>query len=238
MSGYSEGLSAFKLAFELSPILLTGGLFKSFPGAIFPLMGITQALNFPMSVLSGADATSLDRFFAHFQVLPGSTLVQQEIGKYPFANATIAANAVITQPLTVSMLMICPIQNQLGWAAKLATITAMKKLIDLHNSQGGTYTVLTPAYPYTQCVMRGFHDASSQMTKQLQNTYQLDFEAPLLTLSDAQTVLNSVFDMIKNATGDVTDILGLGVSNQPSAILPALMPSGGMISGQLGGTAP
>jgi hypothetical protein len=132
------------------------------------------------------------------------------------------------------LLMICPIQNKFGWVEKLATITAKTYLFDIHNSRGGTYTILTPAFPYTQCVMKGFHDASSQLTKQIQNTYQLDFEQPLLTLSDAQTVLNGVADTIKNATGDVTDILGLGTSQQTSAVLPALTPSGSMTSSQLG----
>lgn len=232
MSGYSAGLSAFKLAFELSPILFTGGLFEDFPTSTFPIMALTEGVNFPFSILSGSDADSLDRFFAHFQVLPGSTLIQQDIGKYSFANATIAANAVITQPLTVSMLMICPMQNKLGWAQKQATITGLKYAFDLHNSRGGTYTVLTPAYTYVNCVMRGMHDASSQLSRQIQNTYQLDFEKPLLTLSDADSILNGVARAIKNATGEVANVFGFPTTQQASAALPALTPSGSISSNQ------
>lgn len=224
MAGMNAGLAAFELAFQLSPIILTGGITNTFPGFALPIMAITESANFPFSLLSGAGPLNMDRFFAHYQVLPGSSLIQQDIAKYPFANAQIAANAVISQPIMVSVLMICPIQNKVGWAEKLAIISGLKWLLDQHNLLGGTYTILTPAYVYQNCVMRGMHDASSQLTKQVQNTYQLDFEKPLLTLSDAQQLLNSVGSVIQNATGAVNDVFGLGVTSPTSVVLPSIMP--------------
>jgi hypothetical protein len=224
MAGMSPGLAAFKLAFELSPIVLTGGITNTFPGFALPIMAITESANFPFSLLSGGGDLSLDKFFAHYQVLPGSSLIQQDLAKYPFANAQIAGNAVISQPVTVSVLMICPIQNELGWAEKLAIISGLKWLLDQHNLLGGTYTILTPAYVYQNCIMRGMHDASSQLTKQVQNTYQFDFEKPLLTLSDAASLLNSVANVIQNATGAVNDVFGLGVTSPTSVVLPSVMP--------------
>jgi len=228
MAGFSTGLSIYKIAFELSPIILNGGILSGvFPGEMLPIMAITEGANFPFSILSGAQGLSLDKFFAHFQVLPGSSLIQQDIGRYPFANATIAANAVIKQPVTVSMLMICPIQNKLGWAEKLGIISGLKWLFDEHNMRGGTYTVLTPSYIYTNCVMRGMHDASSQLSKQVQNTYQLDFEKPLVTETDVQAVLNSVTSIIKSGAGAVSDVFGIGSSatNPVSSLLTTLAPA-------------
>lgn len=219
----SAGLSAFKIAFELSPIIFTGGLFEDFPTYGFPIMALTEAVNFPFGALSGSDFSDLDRFFAHFQVLPGSTLIQQDVGTYPFANAAVAGNAVITKPLQVSMLMICPMQNKVGWAQKLATITGLKYAFEQHNARGGTYTVLTPSYTYINCVMRGMHDASSQLTKQIQNTYQIDFEKPLLTESDLTSVLNGVARTINNFVGPVPSISGVPTTLTPS--LPAIVPS-------------
>ena len=240
MSGMSAGLSAFKLAFELSPIILTGGVVGSFPGAAIPIMAVTEAANFPFSMLSGSQGLNLDSFFAHYQVLPGSTLIQQDIGRYPFANATIAANAVIVNPNQVSLMMICPMQNKLGWTEKLAIMTGLKFLFDKHNIMGGTYTILTPSYVYTNCVMRGFHDASSQLTKQVQNAYQLDFEKPLLTQDDATAMLNTITSAIKSGAGAVTDVFGLGnMTSQVSTLLPGIVPAtAGQTAAQTLGSVP
>lgn len=227
MSGYTPGFAAYKLAFSLSPIILTGGITESFPGFALPIMALTEVVNFPLSILSGSEGPSLDRFFANYQILPGSSLIQQDIGRYSFANATIAANAVITQPLTISYLMICPVQNKLGWLEKLGIISGLKWVFDQHNARGGTYILLTPSYIYTNCVMRGMHDASSQLTKQAQNTYQLDFEKPLLTQSDADSVLGGIANSIKTAAGAVTDVFGLAapIATPASAALPSIVPT-------------
>jgi hypothetical protein len=101
----------------------------------------------------------------------------------------------------------------------------LKYAFDKHNALGGTYTILTPAYTYINCVMRGMHDASSQVTKQVQNTYQLDFEKPLLTESDLTSVLNGVASTINNFIGPVPGISGIPTTTAPS--LPAFIPSGG-----------
>jgi hypothetical protein len=227
MATYTPGFSAFKIAFELSPILLTGGIAQQMVGFAIPIMALTEAVNFPFSMLSTAQDFNLDRFFAHYQVLPGSTLVNQDIAQYPFANATIAANAVITKPINVSLLMICPIQNKLGWTEKLAIMTGLKYVLDQHNLLGGTYTILTPGFTYINCVMKGMHDASSQLTKQVQNTYQLDFEKPLLTQSDVTSVLNGVANAIKTGAGAVENVFGINpvVSNLSSILAPTIIPS-------------
>lgn len=229
MAGFSTGLSVFKAVYELSPIILNGGILGGggidFPGQMMPIIAFTEGVNFPFSILSSGDFPSFDRFFAHYQVLPGSSLVKQQIATYTFANATVAANAVIAEPLQVSLLMICPIQNKLGWTEKLGIITGLKWLFDRHNLLGGTYTILTPAYTYTNCVMRGMHDASSQLTKQVQNTFQLDFEKPLLLKSEVDSILSALGQVIKEATGPLNDPFGLGTSSTTSLFTSAIIPS-------------
>jgi hypothetical protein len=195
----SIGYTAFKLGYQLSPIILTGGRLPT----MLPIIAITEAANFVGGLLQGNISTNLDQYFAHFQPLPGATLANNAIGKYPFANQSVAANAIIAQPLTISMLMICPAQGSGSIAKKLVTMTALKKAFDGHNTTGGTYTIATPAYIYTNCVMTGFKDVSSGEDKQLQHTFQLDFEQPLISLADAQTAYNTLTNVLQNGLESV-----------------------------------
>ena len=167
------------------------------PGGALPIISITEALNFTAGLLTGGnDLTNLDDFFAHFVPLPNSTLIDQQIGHYPFANQSVAANAVIPQPLTISLRMICPARGPGGYALKLATITALQATLKQHNISGGTYIVATPSAFYPNCVMLDLKDTSAGFDVQAQNTYQWDFEAPLLTLQDAQAAQNNLLSQI------------------------------------------
>jgi len=199
--GISAGLSAFKLAFELSPIVMQNGIAQNIPGQMLPIIAITESLNFAAGLLEGGDNLDFDDFFAHFVPVPGSTLSDQQIGHYPFANQAVAANAVIADPLTISLRMICPYRGEGGWAIKLATMTALQAAVKLHNASGGTYIVATPNFFYTSCVSRRLYDVSRSDDKQAMNTYQWDFEAPLLTLQDAQQAQSSLMSQITNGTG-------------------------------------
>lgn len=214
---FSPGYDVFKLAYEISPIVLNNGIAVNMPGGALPIVVLTESplasslLTGTSSILSlaaGAAATltnllstqSLDDFFAHWLPLPGSSLIDQAIGKYPFANQAIAANAVIRQPLTISMRMICPANGTLGYAVKLATISALQTALAQHNVSGGTYTVITPSYFYTNCLLTGVRDTSNAGSKQTQNTYQFDFEQPLLTLQDAAQAYNNTMSQLANGT--------------------------------------
>lgn len=220
----SAGLAAFKLSFELSPIILTGGVAALIPGGMLPIIAITEALNFADGLLSGGEDLGLDDFFASFIPLPGSTLIDQRIGEYPFANQAVAANAVIAQPLTISYRMICPAKDEFGYATKLATIAALATTLKQHNASGGTYTCATPAYFYTNCVMLGMRDTSNVESKQAQNTYQLDFRQPLLTLQDALQAQNGLFAQITSGTpiNGVPSVYGLAQAIGNPATLAAV----------------
>lgn len=183
--GIGAGLSAFKLAFEISPIILQNGIAQNIPGGMLPIVAITEALNFVDGLLSGGDALALDDFFAHFVPMPGSTLVENQFGHFPFANQSVAANARIKQPLVISLRMICPVKDDFGYAVKLATMTALKAVLDTHDATGGTYIVATPSCLYPACLLARVFDVSRSDDKQAQHAYQWDFEAPLLALNDA-----------------------------------------------------
>lgn len=197
----SVGLAVWKLAFQLSPIILTGGLAKIMPGQMLPLIALTEALSFPLGLLSGgSDSLDLDGFFANFEPLPGATLLHQDLARYPFGNQGIAANAVIQQPLRFSMLMKTPAHGPLGYFLKLAVFQTLQAALYQHNTRGGTYIVMTPSFVYTSAVMLDLRDTSSGETRQPQNAWTFDFEQPLITLSDIQSAQSSLMSQITAAT--------------------------------------
>jgi hypothetical protein len=51
----TPGLAVFKLAFQLSPILLCNGIATDIPGGVLPIIAITEASHFVLGLLSGTD---------------------------------------------------------------------------------------------------------------------------------------------------------------------------------------
>lgn len=194
----SPGAALFRMAFQLSPIILTGGIATNIPGGALPIIAITEALNFVDGLLSGGGSAleDLDGFFANFHPLPGATIIDQIASEYPSANQAVAANAVIRNPLVISMRMICPAREDAGYAVKLATMIALQATLAQHNASGGTYTIATPSFFYTNCIMLRMTDTSNTQSKQAQNTWQIDFRKPLLTLQDAQQAQNNLMSKI------------------------------------------
>lgn len=192
---YSAGQAAYKLAFEISPITLTGGIALNIPGGMLPLLAISQSGSYS-GLISGGANVDLDDYFANFFPLPGSTLIDQQIGHYPFANQTVAANAIIVQPLHVSLIMRVPVRDTGGYALKLAQMTAIQATLHQHNISGGTYTVATPSYFYTDCVMLDMVNQDSGETFQAQISWRLDFEQPLISLQDAANAQNVMMSQL------------------------------------------
>jgi hypothetical protein len=192
--------TAFKLGYQISPIIMTGGIASSIPGQMLPLITITEGASVLTGILSGSFPTSLEKFFAQFTVLPGSQLISQQIGHYPFANQAVAANAVIAQPLTVSVRMDCPANSNGAYISKLATLTALQAALSTHNAAGGLYTVATPGFIYPNLIMTALTDISGAGSNQVQYQYQFDFEQPLVTLQAAQQVYSSLLNKIAGGT--------------------------------------
>ena len=102
----SAGQTAFQGAFQISPLILTGGVAANIPGGMLPVVSLTESLAFVTGLLSGSAQDNLDAFLMQWLPQAGSSLIEQRIGEYTFANQATAANAVIRDPLNISMLMI------------------------------------------------------------------------------------------------------------------------------------
>ena len=225
----SLGRTLYQLGFEISPILLVNGIASQIPGGILPIVALTQAADFTLGLLNGANVPDLDSFFCHWKPLPGTTLINNQIGLYPFANQSVAANAVVAQPLGVSMLMMCPAQIEGGYAAKTATMTVLQQTLQAHIAAGGVFTVMTPSGPFANCILTSVKDVSSGVSNQPQHTWQFDFQQPLTTLNQVTQVYNTLMSKIANGlpTGQalqwsgpasVTALGGLGVF---ASVLPS-----------------
>lgn len=226
MSDFSSGLAAWKLNYQISPIILNNGIANNIPGQMLPIIAITEANNYEDGILDSGENIELDDFFANFQVIPGDTIIDQQIGHYPFANQAIAANAVIAQPLKVSLLMVCPVQKNGGYAEKLSIMLSLQASLKQHNATGGTYTIVTPSAFYADCVMISLTDVSSSESKQVQNAWRWDFEQPLLTLQQAQQAYNSAMGKIGAQVQTDGALSGPNAAFAPaSTMTPAIIPS-------------
>jgi hypothetical protein len=212
------GLSLFKLGFQISPIILTGGVATYISGGMLPVVALTQGASFALSLLSGSvdDTLDLDSYFAHFEPAPGADLINTQLGQYPFANQSIAANATIAQPLHVSMMMKLPGQSAGAYTQKFVIMGALQTVLVKHRQMGGTYTVLTPTYLYTNCILLRLRDASGGGSKQPQNTWVWDFEQPLITQAAAQAAQNALMQQVTNQTP---------ITGQPATSGPGLATS-------------
>jgi hypothetical protein len=223
----TPGLAAFKLAFQLSPIMFVDGIATNIPGSVLPLIAITEAAHFVSGLLSGAENIELDDFFANFWPIPGGSLVSYEAATYPLANQAVAGNAIISNGNTLSMLMHCPAKDRLGYATKLVTMIALQQVISQHAALGGTYTILTPSYFYTNAILTNLRDVSDGKSNQPQNAYQWDFYLPLITVQQAQQAQNSL--MAKLSSGTQTDGSWSGLSStvaSPNSLAtPSVIPS-------------
>jgi hypothetical protein len=193
--------SVYDLSFQVSPIILNGGIVANTLGGMMPIIGLTgQLAALAGGVISGAingQAPSLDDFYARFVPVPGGTVISNAIATFPFANQSVAANAIIEQPLAVSLLMIAPVKDAGGYLSKLAIFTALRTSLRSHNAAGGTYHIATPSFIYTNCIMTGMQDVTSgEGGRQQQIMWQLDFIKPLITENDALSAQNSLISKV------------------------------------------
>src|SRR5271169_111903 len=137
-----SGFVSWKESFQLSPIYLTGDspIVSGVSGGIVALTSLIGMTS---------DTGSLDDYFANFIPMPGATLVDNQIATYPFANQSVAANALIPQPLQISMKMVVPVRDPGGYWLKQAIMLSLQSSLQTHNTHGGTYTIATPSYFYT-----------------------------------------------------------------------------------------
>jgi hypothetical protein len=167
--------------------------------------------------------------------MPGGSLIANSYGTYPFANQSVAANAVIGEPLRVSLKMTCPARSGGGgFAAKLPVLTALQALLELHSNTGGTYTVATPSYLYTNCLLKDLRHIGDTSPSQPQSIWQWDFDQPLLTEQQAVIAYNGMMQNIVGGTPSTGALSGGEVIGQP---LSLAAPSTISSASSLGGTS-
>lgn len=223
----------YRLTFELSPIILTSGVAGLIPGAMLPIISITEAVNFTGGLLGGDINVDYDNAFAHFSPLPGASIIHNAVPTYPLANQQVAANAIVVQPLRVSLKMVCPAKGQSGYARKTATMLALQTAIQQHCVSGGTFTVCTPSYFYTNCLLESLRDISGSEGKQAQTAWQWDFYQPLLSLSAVQRVQNALMTRMSvglptsGALSGIASSVGLPPTLTTLSLSPAASGIGG-----------
>lgn len=228
--------TAYDLAFQVSPIILVGGIAANALGGMLPIISLTgQAVSAIQGALSSG-SLSTDDFFARFVPVPGSTLVSQQVATFPFANQQVAANSTIQNPLAISLRMIAPVKDTAGYLTKLAIWTALQTSIVAHNAAGGTYIVATPACIYSNCLLLDVVDVTGGGTKQQQIEYQWNFTRPLITGQQATTAYNSLMSKLSGG-GQVTPPTTAGSSfwSNPSVAVGSAAQNALSNVGQLAG---
>jgi hypothetical protein len=206
-------LNQYRLLYQITPIFLTNGIAGPIAGSMLPILALLNADAFGALYQTGAEQQSgqpfqLDDAFAIFQPIPGGTLSKQTPAEYPYANLNIAANAIVRNPLDVSLVMMTPMKTQQAWALKLATMTALKNTLDTHNNAGGTYTIFTPAFTYINMLMTGLTDVSTAQSPLPQNIWRWDFHKPLVAANDLASALSNLMTQITNGAVSNAEITG------------------------------
>lgn len=194
----------YKLAFETSPILLTGGI-AELAGGVLPIIAISEGLNLGVNALIGnfEGLTQGEPFFS-FKPSAGGTVIQNTVGTYPFLNQTTAANSIITEPLHFSLIAYCPVDSNKKPFDRLIKFETIMNALTYHNNNGGLYTVLTPSYIYRDCFLTSVVDLQSGADDngQSQVTWRFDFLKPLIAEGKTQQVLSSFLN--KANGGNIT----------------------------------
>lgn len=230
----------YRLGFEISPVILCDGIAQSIPGGMLPIVALTQSASFITSLLGGGSSlTNLDKYFCHWKAMQGSTMIDYDLGRYPFANQTVAANALLTQPLQVSLLMDAPVNENTGAMTKLVTLSALQATLQAHANLGGTFTVATPALFYSGCVLRTVRDVTGASEATPQRQWLWSFEQPLVTEAGAARAVNSYLSKIDN--GDRTSsnawtnsVAALGNTSLGGGVTDAITGLIGKLSGTFG----
>ncbi len=221
-----------QLAYQITPIFLVGGSVSNVLPSMFPIANLFGPSSTPLKL--PYDINDLDDAFAAFNVVPGGQLILQQIGKYPFANQSVAANAVIREPLTLSVLMDTPMRGKNSWALKQQIFTQLKAKLEQHNNAGGSYVVATPAYIYENLILTALTDISRAQNTVPQNAWRWDFEQPLFTRQGLNGALNNLASNLNlgiKTTGAITGIKVGAQSAQPHQMLGTYKVEGALTGG-------
>jgi hypothetical protein len=221
-------LSDYQLSYQVSPIILVGGIAGT---GMLPIVSLLSSQSFDTGLLSSSSPQQIADYFGQFRPLPGHTLMDNEVATYPVANQVVAANAIITNPLRVSLEMLVPANGIITVSNKLSIITALKSSLDSHTAQGGWYNVATPSYIYQGCLLLNLTDASDEEDgAQVQVRWVWNFFQPLLTVAAAQAAQNQQMASISAQTAAGAGVTGgqpiaVGVGQPSANIVQNLVPA-------------
>jgi hypothetical protein len=218
-------MTAYDLAFQISPIILVGGVVSGAQGGALPIIYFYGQLGLFSDV---TDPTAFPRYLP----VPGGTLISNQVGTYPFANQYVAANALIVQPLAISMRMISPVNQPGGYLTKLAMFSALQNSLAQHCALGGTFSVATPAYIYNNLLLTEMIDVTHGENQQQQVDWQLDFVQPLLTQQAAAAAQNNFFSKVTGGSSFSSTPSWSGNTNAQSPTVSSGLPG---IIGNFGG---
>lgn len=211
----------FKRAYQLAPILLTGGIAANLPNGQMTILTLTEgsdSVNYPDD----------SQYFAHFKPSPGGTLVDFTASEYPFASMNMAANAMLQNALKVSLSMTCPARTGANsYPSIQAIITRIRQRLTAHILAGGSFTVATPGNIYENCLLLTLRDVSSAGDKKVQGAFQWDFAQPLITQQAATQSFNNLYNKLANGlpvanpptNSGVSTVIGNAPTNQPASPL-------------------
>lgn len=219
--------SNYELSYQISPIILVGGIAGT---GMLPIISLLSSGSYTGVTGSSLEAHGSDAF-GQFRPMSSHTLMDNEVATYPVANQTVAANAIITNPLRIALEMLVPAKGAVTLANKLSIMTALKSSLDNHTALGGWYNVATPSYIYQGCLLTRLEDASDEGTgDQPQVRWIWSFMQPLLTAQAAQAAQNQAMAKISNNTRNSGDPPGsqpvvTGVTNPSSNIVQNVVPA-------------
>jgi len=194
-------IQQFKQNYQLSPILLVGGIASGLAGNTMSVLTLTEGSD---TVRHAEDSD----YFAHFRPMSGGTLVDFTPSEYPFASMAMAANSMVQNALKISLQMTCPARDGANsYPSILTTITRIRQQLTAHILAGGTFTVATPATIYENCLLIALRDVSGAGDKKVQGAFQWDFVQPLVTQQAAAQVYNNLYSKLAG---------GLPVGNPPT----------------------
>lgn len=195
--------SEYQVSYQVSPIMLVGGVAGT---GMLPLVNVLSSANYRQGLLSPSSQQDSSSFFGQFRVMPGHTLIENEAAMYPVANQTVAANAIIANPLKLSVEMLVPANSRTTVANKLSLMTSLKSTLDTHTAKGGWYNVATPSYIYQGCLLLNLQDSTDDDSgSQVQVRWVWSFVQPLLTVKAAEAAQNQFMAKISSSTRNTGD---------------------------------
>jgi hypothetical protein len=247
----ANALRNAKIQFQIAPIILVNGIASSIPGSAVSILAVTgptllqgpQGTNLLNALVSADSAiagtfyaggsganlgnfVNLDNAFGAFNVLSGGTLSVNTVPKYPLGDMTMAANAIVREPINISLIWDTPMRDDNAWAVKIAVFQMLKGVLDLHNNSGGVYSIMTPAYTYDNCILTALTDNSRSNSPVPQNAWKFDFERPMVVTTDDLAQAQNIFMNHMTQGLPTTGATAGGLVSSDSSV-PSLSPTPG-----------